>query len=146
METLNVETVLLEHRNTITDCLKRGEGRYRLMSRLSKLGVQLTELQARRALIVVKYAGHPKAKRQQREEFQNILEQTETAEEKICAIAEQRGWLVSMKTLRTMMELYAQKLSLKELDRRYGAELKQRAKETGDGHWHCTPGERKGME
>ena len=89
------------------------------MTGLLSKGVRITEHQARLALIQLKYAGLPKAHWEQWEEFGNILALGLSREDTICNIAEQRGWLVSLQTMRSMRSEYEKQMPLGELERRY---------------------------
>ena len=71
--TIDAETTVRDHHEDITFCMNLGEGRKRLMTRLSGKGFSLTEHQARLALLLVKYAELPAATCQQWEDFGDIL-------------------------------------------------------------------------
>ena len=134
MTDIDAETAVQDHREDICFCMNLDGGRKRLMTLLSSKGFKLTEHQARLALLLVKYANLPSATLQQWEDFADILAQGLSQEVTICQIAEQRGWLVSLRTMRSMRSEYAKQMSLQELDRRYGAVLKERLVQTGSGY------------
>ena len=93
------------------------------MKRLLNKGVRMTEHQGRLALIQMKYADLPKAQWEQWEDFADVLAQGLSREETICNIAEQRGWQVSLHTMRTMRSEYEKQMPFDELERRYGLGL-----------------------
>ena len=55
------------------------------------------------ALLLARCKDHAEATWEEWKEFEDILDRSATDEEKICAIAEERGRRVSMQTMRTMM-------------------------------------------
>jgi len=119
LKDIDAEVAVSQYRDDVVFCINLGDGYKRLMKRLLNHGVRMTEHQARLALINVKYADLPKAQVEQWEDFANILALGLSREETICNIAEQRGWLVTLRTMRSMRSEYEKQLPLGELERRY---------------------------
>ena len=123
LKDIDAEVAASQYRDDVVFCVNLGHGGIRLMKRLLNKGVRMTEHQARLALIQVKYAGLPKAQLEQWEEFADILAQGLSGEDTICDIAEHRGWLVSLRTMRSMRSEYEKQMPFDELERRYGLGL-----------------------
>ena len=119
LKDIDAEAAVSQYRDDVESCASLGGGCKRLMKRLLSKGVCMTEHQARLALIQVKYAHLPNAHVNQWEEFTDILQQGQSMEDTICNIAEKRGWLVSLKNMRSMRSEYEKQLTVSELERRY---------------------------